>query len=496
MKSVADVLIIGGGISGLAAAYYLGQDGVSVTLLEAQRRLGGLISTEQHHGSFLECGPDSYVASKPAVSELARSIPGLGERIISSNDAARRVFVVKDGRLVPMPRGMVMMVPAEWGPALKSSLFPRATKLRFLTELTMRPRVREQDVTISEFVKDHFDETVLEYLTEPLLSGVFGGDAGKLSAKSVLPRFVGYEEQYGSLIRGARRERAKRKGGEPLFLSFENGMQTLVDGVTGALGDRVRIVQSVASRVEKAQSGGWRVIAGEQTEEAPNVVLACPAHRAAGMVELLDPALADDLAAIPYSSAITVMVGYERAKLRHPLDGFGFLVPKRERKSISACTWINTKFPSRVAPGSAVLRAFIVGREAEDLMSAADAEVGALISGELSRLMGITAAPLFRFVHRWPHSMPQYVVGHEQRQQRIMEHLSRWDGLHLVGNAYDGVGIPDCVRLAKGVAHCIAAGLRANPKETALNHAFGGRGSAPEAGPDKAKLSGGGGEHV
>jgi oxygen-dependent protoporphyrinogen oxidase len=461
---VADVLIVGGGISGLAAAYYLEQQNLSVVLVEAQNRLGGLIATEQRQGCYLEAGPDSYIATKPAVAELAQSIPGLAARIIGSNDVARRVFVAKHGRLVPMPQGMVMMVPGEWQPAFSSPLFPPVAKLRFLSELFYRRRVRGDDVTISEFVKDHFDESVLEYVTEPLLTGVYGGEAGKLSARSVLPRFVEYEEKYGSLIRGVRLERAQRKQqrkeSESLFQSFENGMQTLVEGVTGALGSGVRIVHGLAERAVPAPGRGWRVTVGGQSEEAAHLVLACPAFRAAAVLEDADPGLSEELASIPYSSAITVMMGLEGAQLNHPLDGFGFLVPRRERKVIAACTWVNTKFPSRVAAGWAVLRAFIVGREADDLMAASDEDLTGIVAGEFRRLMGTCSRAWFTTVHRWPRSMPQYVVGHQARAARIEKRLGQHRGLHLVGNAYDGVGIPDCVRLAKSVSERIAAQVR------------------------------------
>jgi oxygen-dependent protoporphyrinogen oxidase len=333
-----EVVIVGGGISGLATAYYLSKQGVRPVLVEGQRRLGGLIATDRINGCRLEAGPDSYVASKPAVSELAKSIPGLAEQVMGSNDAARRIFVVKNGKLVPMPHGMVMMVPSEWGPSLRSPLFEPAAKLRFVSEYFQRPKKRQGDVTIAEFVNDHFDESMLEYVTEPLLSGVYGGEAGKLSAQSVLPRFLGYEQKYGSLIRSVRRERRQAAGSGPLFLSFQGGMQTLVDFLARSLEGCVRIVHEQARQVVRQSDGMWRVTAGGGVEEASDVVLACPSFRAAELIEGMDAELADDLHSIPYSSAITVMVGYRRRDVSHPLDGFGFLVPKGERRQVAACT--------------------------------------------------------------------------------------------------------------------------------------------------------------
>lgn len=450
-----DVVIVGGGISGLATAYYLSRQGFSPVLVEGQRRLGGLIATDNVNGCRLEAGPDSYVANKPAVTEMAKSIPGLSEQIMGSNDAARRIFVVKGGKLLPMPHGMVMMVPAEWWPALKSPLFEPATKLRFVSEYFHKPKRRQEDITIAEFVKDHFDEAMLEYVTEPLLSGVYGGEAGKLSARSVLPRFVSYEETYGSLIRGVREEKRQASSTGSLFLSFQGGMQTLTDAVARAIEGKVRIVHGHARRVERLNRGNWRVSTGDAEEDARAVVLACPAFRSADLIAGLDSALAEALHAIPYSSAITVMVGYKRSDVAHPLDGFGFLVPKRERRQVAACTWINTKFPVRVAPDFAVLRAFIVDRDADELTLGSDAEVVETVRSELKRLMGIDAAVQFSTVHRWPQSMPQYTVGHALRAERIEDQLRNHPGLHLVGNAYSGVGIPDCVRLAKAAAERI-----------------------------------------
>ena len=327
-------------------------------------------------------------------------------------------------------------------------------------EYFQRPRGRQEDVTIAEFVKDHFDETMLEYVTEPLLSGVYGGQAGKLSARSVLPRFVGYEQKYGSLIRGVRHElrsakRQKQRGS--LFRSFRLGMQTLVATLSDVLeAQQVRIVHGQAESVEPVAGGNWRVRVGDSFEEAEQVVIACPAHRAAALVNRASAPLSDELGAIPYASAITIMTGFRREVVGHALNGFGFLVPRRERKTLAACTWVNTKFPTRIAPECAVLRSFLVDRDADELMLAPDEELIDIVRSELKSLMGITAPVEFFTVNRWPHSMPQYIVGHEARWHRIDEQLRNDPGLHLVGNAYDGVGIPDCVRLAKNAALRIA----------------------------------------
>ena len=457
---MADVLIVGGGISGLAAAYYVRQQGLSAAIVEGSKRLGGLIGTETRFGCRLEMGPDSWIASKTAVADLAGSIPGLAEQIIGSNDPARRIFVVKDGQLTPLPHGMVMMVPGEWAPALRSRLFDNGTKLGFVSEYFQRPRTRHEDVTIAEFVTDHFSEAMLEYVTEPLLSGVYGGQTGKLSARSVLPRFVGYEQRYGSLIRGVRRERRlakKQKQRGSLFQSFHNGMQTLVDRLSDELeAQQVRIVHGQADNVEPAAGGRWRVRVGDSSEVAAQVVIACPAYRAAALMNRSSDPLSRELSAIPYSSAITVMTGFRQEAVGHALNGFGFLVPRRERKTLAACTWVNTKFPTRVAPEYAVLRSFLVDRNADELMLAPDQELIDIVRSELKSLMGITAPVEFFTVNRWPHSMPQYVVGHEARRYRIEEQMRNYAGLHLLGNAYDGVGIPDCVRLAKDAARRIA----------------------------------------
>jgi oxygen-dependent protoporphyrinogen oxidase len=452
---VKDVLILGGGISGLASAYFLSQRGIASTIVERQPRLGGLIRTDLLHGCELEAGPDSYVAAKPAVTELAEQIPGLGGDIIGANEQSRRIFLVKDGTLVPMPNGMAMMVPTDMRAALTSPLFSDSTKRRFLLERHQKPRERAEDVSIAEFVQDHFDNAVLDLLAEPLLTGVYGGDPRDLSAQSVLPRFLEYERRYGSLIRAMRKERKQQTGRGGLFLSFRRGMQTLTDAVYRAASTAVTVVSGEATAMEHSAQG-WRVQVHNDWETYRHVIVALPAPSAARVLERAEVELASELVRIPYSSAITVVVVYRRASIDHPLDGFGFLVPRTERRQVAACTWIHTKFPERIAPGYVALRGFIVGQDAEELMRENDEQILSVVRREFERLLGIDAEPAFHTLHRWPASMPQYIIGHNARRQRIRELVAERQGLVLTGNAYDGVGIPDCVRLARIAAESIA----------------------------------------
>jgi oxygen-dependent protoporphyrinogen oxidase len=442
------VVIVGGGISGLACGYFLAQRGSKATLVEKSRRLGGLLRTDQVKGCQLEAGPDSYISTKPEVTNLTGELGELRDQVIGTNDEARRIFLVHHGKLVPYPPGMVMMVPSDVRSALASDLFTVETKRAILAERFAKPRDREQDVSVAQFVLDHFDQAILEQVTEPLLMGVYGGDATRLSAKSVLPRFVEYERNCGSLLRAVRAEAAKKtpRGGS-LFLSLREGMQSLADALVHATEQTVGKCNSEALGITR-EGSSWIIRTAEGAVRAKQVAICVPAHVAASLLEGVEPELSAELAAIPYSSAISVNLLFERKSIQPPLDGFGFLVPRKERHTVAASTWVNTKFPHRVAPGLAAIRAFIVDEAAEVLMRAPDEEITAAVEEELRRLMGIAAAPVGSVVARWPKSMPQYVVGHSARCERIRRLQAAAKGLFLVGNAYDGVGIPDCIRSA------------------------------------------------
>jgi oxygen-dependent protoporphyrinogen oxidase len=452
----AEVIIVGGGISGLATAYYLGRKGLSAVIVEKSNRLGGLIKTDFIEGCRLEAGPDSYISAKPAVTELARDLDGLSDHVIPSNDNARCIFILRHGRLIAMPRGMTMMVPARLGPVLRSGLLSSRTKLRLLAETFSHPRSRPGDLSVGEFIADHLGREVLDYIAEPLLCGVYGGHVDKLSAGSVLPRFLAYERKYGSLIRGARTESGQMPKSGPLFRSFRDGMQQLTDALETAIRGSSHVVYAQVGRVSPI-SGGWRVEANGHSLTAKHVVLACPAHVCRDLLRETAPQLARDLGSVPYSSAILMTLVFERSSLGDPLNGFGFLVPQKERRMLAAATWISTKFPSRTPPDLAAIRGFIVGPQAAGLLDSSDENLLKIARKELREIMGIEAAPVFSTVHKWPDSMPQYLVDHAQTVSRIRDSVAQLEGLHLVGNAYEGVGIPDCVRLAKEVADRISA---------------------------------------
>ena len=455
-------MIIGGGISGLSAAYYLAKAGIPATLIEKRNRLGGVIQTERVQGCTLESGPDSYLGVKPAATELIREV-GLGDQIIGSNDHQRVTFVVRNGRLVPLPDGLMMMVPTKIAPLITTDLLGWGTKIRMGLEYLRRPRTGvSRDRSVSEFITDHYGTESLEYLAEPLLSGVYGGDPGRLSALSVLPRFVELEAKYGSLTRGvlAERARAARNGRAPgeggaLFRTLKTGLSTLVDRLAELAAPNLTVVHDSAETVERT-GNGFQVRIGGDWMNAKHVILACPGYQAAALVRGIDADLSRLLDQVEYSSSLTLSLGYNRADLGR-LPGFGFLVPKKERRRMVACTVVQNKFSHRVADDKAVLRCFFGGASDESVLSEPDESVIEMARTELQTIAGITAEPVFHTIARWPRSMAQYTVGHAQRLRNIESRVARLPGLHLAGNAYYGIGIPDCVRTGRDAAAAIVA---------------------------------------
>lgn len=454
---MSGVIVIGGGISGLAAAYYLARAGRSCTLVEPLPRLGGVIRTETVDGCVVEAGPDSFISQKPWALQLIHEL-GLTGDVIGSNDHLRKTYILRRGRLVPMPDGLYLMVPTAVAPVAFTRLLSLSTKVRMALELLRRPPLfAPADRSVADFVRDHYGEEAVHYLAEPLLAGIYGGDPERLSILSVLPRFADLEQRYGSVTRGVLAGRRAAAGEtQPLFQSLRRGMQQLTDALVEAISGSVTIARTEAQRLEPTASG-YRVWGPGFSLEAAQVVLAVPAYIAGVLLRPLDDALAGLLSAIPYHSSITVALGYDRAGFGRPLGGFGFLVPRVERRLLTACTWVGTKFPHRVAENRVLLRAFVGAGDREDLLNQSDEAVIEAVREELRRLMGVAAAPLFARVQRWHRAMAQYTVGHIRRMEEVNARLARLPGLYLAGNAYLGIGVPDCIRTAQLAAARISS---------------------------------------
>ena len=452
-------LIIGGGISGLAAAYYLTKGGAAGTLVEPRPRLGGVIQTERVEGCVIEAGPDSFLSMKPAAMDLIREL-GLAGDVIGSNDHLRQTFVRRGGRLIALPDGLMMMVPTKILPLLTTGLIGWGTKIRMGLELFRAPKVRAQDESVSEFIEEHYGREAVDYLAEPLLSGVYGGSPQALSVRSVLPRFAEMAEQYGSLTRGVLAERAKAKakgGSAPLFRTLKGGLGQMVAAAARAIEGSIEVRRDRAEAVERT-AVGFRARIGSEWLESDRLVVATEAHNTAPLVAALDGRLAELLAMVPYSSSMTVALGFNAGDFASPPVGFGFLVPKKERRKLVACTWIGTKFSHRVPDGKIVARCFLGGMEGAGVLEESDESILAAVTEELRDIAGVTAQPVFSRIFRWPRSMAQYTVGHRARQAEVEERVAGIPGLHLAGNAYSGIGIPDCVRLGKVAAEKILAG--------------------------------------
>ncbi len=445
-------IIIGGGISGLAAAYYLSKRGLPSILIDPAPKLGGVIQTNRVAECLLEGGPDSFLAAKPEAMALIEEL-GLGGDVIGSNDYQRATWIVKKNRMIPLPDGLMMMVPTRIWPTITSPLLSWSTKIRMGLELLRRPKSGLPDRSVGEFVEDHYGPEAVEYLAEPLLAGVYGGDPYKLSIESVLPRFAEMEAQYGSLTRGtlAGLARAPKAKGGPLFRTLRNGLGSMVDALTKAIGPHCRILCGQALAISR-EGDEYLVRLNDQTLRTRHLVIATPAWAAAKLFEDFDPKIAKLLGSIDYSSSMTVGVIYDREQLSRRFKSFGFLVPKTERRHLVACTFVDQKFDHRVPENRLLLRCFLGGAGSDDILNWAKSDLKRAVLGDLEALLGLKAEPIAFQVSRWPKSMAQYQVGHKKLILELQDQLEAYPFLFLAGNGYAGIGIPDCIRSGKEAA--------------------------------------------
>ena len=459
MKRVA---IIGGGIAGLSAAFYLekarraGAD-LQWVLFEKSDRLGGVIQTERRDGFVIEGGPDSFLSVKPDATQLCQEL-GIGDQLIPSNDASRKTYILVKGHLVPIPQGLEFMVPTRIWPMATTPLFSFSTKLRMAAELFSAARKDSGDESVGDFVRRHFGREMVDRVAEPLLAGVYGGNAERLSVRAVLPRFAEMERQHGSLVRATLRAKALGRPGarpQPLFTSLKDGMQQMADALVAALPPT-----SIRTRQQNLQlrpvSDDWQIESAGNTERFQAVLLAVPAPAAAGLLRQFHPALIEGLGAIEYTSSAAVALAYAQADLP---AGHGFLVPRSEGRKIMACTFVHKKFSYRAPGDMNLLRCFFSSSRMPDLLTHSDEALQQFARQELKEILGVTGEPKFARTYRWDRAMAQYETGHLDRVAKMEKIIATMPGFHIIGNSFHGIGVPDCIKSARLAVEQITSGV-------------------------------------
>jgi oxygen-dependent protoporphyrinogen oxidase len=460
LAQTAAVVVVGGGISGLAAAWWLEQTGLQVVLLEAAARAGGTIGTAREQGCLVEAGPNSALETSPLVVRLIEAT-GIAAQRIDAAPAARKRYVLHGGRLIALP----LSLPA----LLATPLFSLGAKLALLREPFLRRGPAGPEESVAQFVRRRLGQEFLDCAVDPFVAGVYAGDPERLSLGAAFPRLHALEQRYGSLIRGqilGRRERARAtersRQAAPMF-SFRDGMQTLPEALAARLG-RVRLACRAIS-LARDSDGGWIVSAQAPDSVAPlrarAVVLAVPAYEAVSLVRGFAPEAAEALARIVYAPVAVVASAYAREALAHPLDGFGFLVPAKERRHILGCIFSSTLFESRAPAGTALLTSFVGGMRHPELVRETDEAIAALVRSELGALLGARGAPRWVKIRSRERAIPQYTLGHTARIDALERAEAAHDGLFFCANYRGGIAVSDCIKSGHAVAGRIAALLGA-----------------------------------
>ena len=438
-----DVLVIGGGISGLTTAFHLARSGRRVAVLEASERVGGSIETWTDGAWRFEMGPNTVVENDESVGRLIRDC-GLESEKITAAATAKRRYLYKAGRLIPLPAGP--------GGFLTTPLFPLSAKLRLLREPWIGRRADGLEESIAQFVRRRLGQAFLDYAVGPFVSGVYAGDAERLSVRWAVPKIFALEERHGSLIRGAL---AKRKGPAPggSMISFRHGLEELPRKLAREIGDvRTGVACEKVIRID----GGFRAETAAGPIEAERVVLAVPADAAARLLDEATAGASRLFAGIPYAPVAVVCLGWRRADVSHPLGGFGFLAPRKEGLRVLGCLFPSEIFPGRAPEGHVALAAFAGGRTDPEIVEWDDDRIAAAVVGELRGPLGLKGEPAFRLVRRWPRAIPQYELGHGRFVERAREIERAFPGLRIGGNFLAGVSVPDCIRNATAMAADLA----------------------------------------
>lgn len=453
------IAIIGGGITGLSAAYYLqkeiAEQGLDLDwcLIEADNRLGGKIETVHRNGYIIERGPDSYLARKTAMTDLAREV-GVDDKLV--HNATGSAYIYMGGKLHPIPAGSVMGIPTNKETFEASELFTEAGKARAYEDLTIEKSPAGLDQSMGQFFRRRLGDEVVENLIEPLLSGVYGGDLDEMSLISTYPQFYEVEQKYGNLIEGMKKQAAENAKNVPyqgqkkgMFLNFNTGLETLVDAVVAKLPAEKLLTGRALESLKKTENGYELKLSDEQTLSVDSVILTTPHYTAAKL--LGETHIMDDFLEVPATSVVTIAMAFDASVLKDNFDGTGFLVSRNSDFSITACTWVHKKWAHSTPEGKIVLRCFLGKPGDERYVKLTDEEIQNLAIRDLKQIMELgDAEPEFVEISRIPDSMPQYTVGHKERLAKVRAELAeQMPGVFIAGMSYDGIGLPDNVEQGK-----------------------------------------------
>jgi oxygen-dependent protoporphyrinogen oxidase len=463
------VAIIGGGISGLAAAHHLHQldPEIEIRLLEAGKRLGGVIRTTEQDGYLIESGADNFMTSSPAAVQLCERL-GLGGNVISTNAVGRQALVVCKGKLEQIPAGFLVMAPSRLWPLLTTRVLSVLGKLRAGCEYFVPRKKGDEDESLQSFVCRRFGQEMFERLVQPLVGGIYTADPSRLSVAATMPRFLQMEHDHGSLVRAMLRQRRDKPPEKSTgarysqFAALRGGMSSMIDALASRLPAESISLDSPVCSILLNQHDRWsiRVTGGHPSWiEADGVIVAAPANHAAGILASVDADIAEQLRGIEYASCAVVSLAYRREQIGHPLNAFGFVVPLAEGRHILSCSFSSLKYEGRAPEGTVLLRVFIGGACQSGLMRLPNSQLIELAELELATLMDIRGKPLLRHVTRQSHAMPQYHVGHCERIATIKRRLEQFPSLAIAGNSLTGVGVPGCIESGEAAAQRIVSAL-------------------------------------
>ncbi|MEO8877257.1 MAG: protoporphyrinogen oxidase [Polyangiaceae bacterium] len=470
MSAPRRIVIIGGGVSGLTCARALSiaakekNEKLELVLLEASSSFGGIIRTERQDDFVMDRGPDSWVVSKPEVRDLARSL-GLQDEIVSTVEANRRVYIAQGGELHAMPEGLMLGIPTQFMPIVKTSLFSLRGKARMALEPLVPTRhfKGDDDESIGAFIERRLGRQVAERLVGPLLGGIFAGDAGTISVRAAFPQLIDAEEKYGSLVKAMRAQKHATIGttkNASAFATLRGGLGRLIEKLVEDLQARsdVTLKTSAAARTITRQTDGSFVVELESGsfEKANVLIVATPARAAAKVVRSLDTRAGDAIDDVMSTvSSATVFFAFNRSAIHRSLDATGFIVPRSEGEDLLASTWVSSKWNDRAPNDRVLIRGFFGGTGHDDALQRDDDDLATRALLALRKLMPISGAPLFSRVFRFNELSPQLRVGHLVRARALREKIASIENLFLIGNGYDGVGVPTCVKAATETARSI-----------------------------------------